>query len=121
MYLLQTLGAVALHPESGRDFDAEPLLRGSKTLVLAAYLAERPDRSASREHLAELFWPSVSSSQARRSLRQALYYLGRRHASISSDQQVPDSVQVAIGGRTVDTEIEHGPVRVWKGLRYVPE
>ena len=46
MYLLQTLGAVALHPDSVRDLDAEPLLRGSKTLVLAAYLAERPDRSA---------------------------------------------------------------------------
>ena len=75
MYLLQTLGAVALHPDSGRDLDAEPLLRGSKTLVLAAYLAERPDRSAPREHLAELFWPAVPSTQARRSLRQALYYL----------------------------------------------
>jgi hypothetical protein len=46
---------------------------------------------------------------------------GRRHASISTDQQVPDSVQVAIGGRTVDTDVEHGPVRVWEGLRYVPE
>jgi DNA-binding SARP family transcriptional activator len=46
-----------------------------KTLALAAYLADRPDRSATREHLAELCWPSVPSSQARRSLRQALYYL----------------------------------------------
>ncbi|MBK5097691.1 MAG: PD40 domain-containing protein, partial [Gemmatimonadetes bacterium] len=55
----------------------EPLLRGSKTLVLAAYLAERPNRSATREHLAALFWPAVPSSQARRSLRQALYYLAQ--------------------------------------------
>ena len=75
--MLQTLGAVALHPGPAVDLTGEPLLRGSKTLVLAAYLAERPDRSATREHLAELFWPAVSSSQARRSLRQALYYLAQ--------------------------------------------
>ena len=72
---MQTLGAVALHPGPAVDLTGEPLLRGSKTLVLAAYLAERPNRSATREHLAELFWPAVPSSQARRSLRQALYYL----------------------------------------------
>ena len=77
MYVLQTLGAVALHPGPTLDLTGEPLLRGSKTLVLATYLAGRPDRSATREHLAELFWPAVPSSQARRSLRQALYYLAQ--------------------------------------------
>ncbi|MCL7926140.1 MAG: hypothetical protein M8841_00005, partial [marine benthic group bacterium] len=51
--------------------------RSSKTLVLVAYLADRPDRTATREHLAELFWPGVPSSSARRSLRQALYFLAR--------------------------------------------
>jgi DNA-binding SARP family transcriptional activator len=75
LYVLQTLGAVALYPGPTADLTGEPLLRGSKTLVLAAYLAERLDHSATREHLAELFWPAVPSSQARRSLRQALYYL----------------------------------------------
>ena len=45
---------------------------------------------------------------------------GRRHASIRSDQPLPDSVQVAIGGRTVATDVEHGTLRVWRGLRYVP-
>jgi len=33
---------------------------------------------------------------------------------------LPDSVQVAIGGRTVATDVEHGTLRVWRGLRYVP-
>ena len=74
MYRLQTLGAVALFPDPPEP-SGEPLLRGSKTLVLAAYLATRPDRSSTREHLAELFWPGVPSSRARRSLRQALYFL----------------------------------------------
>jgi DNA-binding SARP family transcriptional activator len=75
VYLLRTLGAVALHPEADGGPLAEPLLAGSKTLVLAAYLAERPDGSATREHLSELFWPGVPAPRARRSLRQALYYL----------------------------------------------
>jgi len=46
---------------------------------------------------------------------------GRRHASLRSDVPVPDSVHVAIGGRMVGTTIEHGSVRVWRGLRYVTE
>jgi hypothetical protein len=46
---------------------------------------------------------------------------GRRHASLRSETPVPDSVHVAIGGRMVGTEIEHGALRVWRGLRYVPE
>jgi hypothetical protein len=45
---------------------------------------------------------------------------GRRYASIHSHRPVPDSVHVAIGGRTVGTDIEHGTVRVWQGPRYVP-
>jgi hypothetical protein len=45
---------------------------------------------------------------------------GLRHASIRSDQPVPDSVHVAIGGRTVATDVEHGTLRVWRGLRYAP-
>ena len=77
MHLLQTLGTVALHPDSRNETGSDPILRTSKTLVLVAYLADRPDRSATRQHLAELFWPGVPSSSARRSLRQALYFLAR--------------------------------------------
>jgi DNA-binding SARP family transcriptional activator/WD40 repeat protein len=77
VYLLQTLGAVALHAGLETDPGSDPILRSSKTLVLVAYLADRPDRTATREHLAELFWPGVPSSSARRSLRQALYFLAR--------------------------------------------
>jgi DNA-binding SARP family transcriptional activator len=70
------MGALALYPGPGQEPAREPLLRGSKTLVLAVYVAQRPDRTASREHLAELFWPG-RPTRGRRSLRQALYYLAR--------------------------------------------
>ena len=46
---------------------------------------------------------------------------GRRHASIRTTQPVPDSVHVAIEGRTVGTDVEHGTLRVWRGIRYAPE
>ncbi len=45
---------------------------------------------------------------------------GKRHASIRSNQPLPDSVQVSIGGRTMATDVEHGALRVWRGLRYEP-
>jgi hypothetical protein len=46
---------------------------------------------------------------------------GRRHATVAPGTQPPDSVHVAIGGHSQGTEIEHGTVRVWRGLRYVSE
>ncbi len=45
---------------------------------------------------------------------------GRRHASIRTEQPLPDSVDVAIEGRTVGTDVEHGKLRVWLGIRYGP-
>ena len=74
-YYLRTLGRLSLHDERP---DGEVLLGSSKPLALAAYLATSSDRSASRSHLAELFWPGVDASRARRSLRQAVYYLSKR-------------------------------------------
>jgi hypothetical protein len=46
---------------------------------------------------------------------------GRRHASLRSSEPAPDSVQLVLSGRMIDTVIEHGPLRVWGGLRYEPE
>jgi WD40 repeat protein len=46
---------------------------------------------------------------------------GRRHAVATSGTPPPDSVHVAIGGHSQGTVIEHGTVRVWRGLRYVSE
>ncbi len=46
---------------------------------------------------------------------------GKRHATAQAASPTPDSLQVAIGGQSFRTEIEHGTVRVWRGLRYVPD
>lgn len=48
-----------------------------KVLALLAYLIAEPDRNHSREQLATLFWPALSSDSSRTNLRQALYYLRR--------------------------------------------
>ncbi|MDT8436323.1 MAG: BTAD domain-containing putative transcriptional regulator [Gemmatimonadota bacterium] len=73
MFLLQTLGGVALHTEPASGEASEPLLGGVKPLVVLAYVALRPDRTCTRQHLAELFWPGAGAGRARRSLRQTLY------------------------------------------------
>ena len=103
MYLLQTLGKVALHADPEASPGNDPLLRSSKTLVLVAYLADRPDRTATREHLAELFWPGVPSSSARRSLRQALYFLARSGGEgiLESDG---DRIRVRADACVIDSE-----------------
>ena len=56
-----------------------------KARAVLAYLAVRADRPHSRDQLASLFWETVSQSQARKALRQTLFWLRR-----------------ALPGRTVD-------------------
>jgi DNA-binding SARP family transcriptional activator len=50
-------------------------LANSHALAVCAVLATRPDYTASRDYLAELFWPDIEHGKARRALRQALHYL----------------------------------------------
>ena len=61
--------------------DADPPLQlrisSRKGQALLAYLAMHPDRSASREHLAALFWGERRDDQARHNLRQCLVTLRR--------------------------------------------
>lgn len=71
---LRTLGGLSLH-RGGPD--GEVMLGSSKSLALLAYVALAPGREASRGHLASLLWPG-DPQRARRSLRQALYYLSKR-------------------------------------------
>lgn len=77
-HYLRTLGAIALYDEAPPGPEAEPVLSDSKSLALLAYVALAPGRRVRRSHLARLLWPEVESTQARRSLRQALYYLSKR-------------------------------------------
>lgn len=77
-HYLRTLGALSLHEDAGAGTDAEPVLSNSKSLALLAYVALAPGRRVRRSHLARLLWPESDTTLARRSLRQALYYLTKR-------------------------------------------
>jgi DNA-binding SARP family transcriptional activator len=69
---LVTLGRLALLDATG-----QPLLSAdsAKLLALLAYLAARPGRRATRDHLIDLFWADSPVDKARNSLRQALHKL----------------------------------------------
>lgn len=75
MRYLRTLGRLSLH-EDGPE--GPTLIENSKSLAVVALLAAMPERTASRGYIAGLLWPEMERSKARRSLRQALYYLSRR-------------------------------------------
>jgi DNA-binding SARP family transcriptional activator/TolB-like protein len=70
---LRLLGRFAI---TAPDGEAAPVqLSTRKAGALIAYLAMKPDYTASREELAALLWGSCSDQQARQSLRQALAML----------------------------------------------
>ncbi len=77
-HYLRTLGALSLHEDADAGPDDEPVLSNSKSLALLAYVALAPGRRVRRSHLARLLWPESDTTLARRSLRQALYYLTKR-------------------------------------------
>lgn len=72
---LRTLGQLGLF---GADRTDQALLANAKPLIVLAYLATKPNLTATREHLAELLWPEADGAGARRSLRQALFQLAKR-------------------------------------------
>jgi DNA-binding SARP family transcriptional activator/TolB-like protein/Tfp pilus assembly protein PilF len=59
------------------DPPSELRISSRKGQALLAYLAMHPDHSASREHLAALFWGDRRDEQARHNLRQCLVTLRR--------------------------------------------
>ncbi len=69
---LVTLGRLALLE---RDGSALLSADSAKLLALLAYLAARPGRRATRDHLIDLFWADSPVDKARNSLRQALHKL----------------------------------------------
>src|SRR5689334_19604391 len=74
MLRLQTLGRFELTRSLAAG--EEPIPMQPKRLALLAYLRVAGAGGAvRRETLQALFWPESSGEEARRSLRQALYYL----------------------------------------------
>jgi DNA-binding SARP family transcriptional activator/TolB-like protein len=65
-------------------------------LALLAYLAMRPDHSATREHLAHLIWADRSDAQARHNLRQCLVALRKELGEAAAHILVVDRDRVAL-------------------------
>lgn len=70
MIRLRTLGGLQLRDARGRDYCGQ---LQPKRLALLVYLAHTPRRFHRRDSLLALFWPEADSTDARNTLRQALY------------------------------------------------
>lgn len=80
MLFLRTLGGLSLLESS--DPGAGELISNSKSLLILAVLATRPDHTARRDYIAELLWPGTDRSRGLRALRQALFYLSKHAADV---------------------------------------
>jgi len=82
---LRVLGSFEIRGEAGRLLT----LPTKKSQALFTYLALHPDRPCSRDMLTGLLWGDTPDSQARQSLRQALYHirktLGRARSRLVVD------------------------------------
>jgi DNA-binding SARP family transcriptional activator/TolB-like protein/Tfp pilus assembly protein PilF len=90
--------------------DADPPLElrisSRKGQALLAYLAMHPDRSASREHLAALFWGERRDDQARHNLRQCLVTLRRDLLKGDADILVVDASTVGLRAECVSVDAD---------------
>ena len=90
--------------------DADPPLQlrisSRKGQALLAYLAMHPDRSASREHLAALFWGERRDDQARHNLRQCLVTLRRDLLKGDADILVVDANTVGLRAERVSIDAD---------------
>lgn len=97
---LHTLGDMRLQAD-GEDVCP----RSRKTRALLGYLAVAPDRSATRDRLADLLWTDRAPEQARGSLRQALADL--RQAVSGVALLTADRQRVALDGTSFLTDIDY--------------
>jgi len=77
-YTLTTLAPI---PRLTRVADGAECIRFSKQFAILAYIAFRPQASATRDELVGLLWTDTSQSDGRRALRQVVYQI--RHATDS--------------------------------------
>lgn len=103
MYLLETLGAIRLTDDDGREIDR--LLQQPKRLALLAYLASpRPGTWHRRDVLVSIFSPELDSARARTALRNALHVL-RQHMKEGVVRTRGDD-EVSIDPASFDTDAE---------------
>lgn len=79
-------------------------ITGTKSALLLAYLALKPGKAYSREQLIGLFWSDRGDSQARGSLRQTLWLLGKGLKKIEPCPLIVQRESVAIDPATVQVD-----------------
>ena len=102
--LIRVLGRFAVMVDA--DPPLELRISSRKGQALLAYLAMHPDRSASREHLAALFWGERRDDQARHNLRQCLVTLRRDLLKGDADILVVDANTVGLQAERVSVDAD---------------
>jgi len=92
-----------LHAIDGLDGDIAST--GTKATLLLAYLALRPGKAHSRETLIGLLWSDRGDSQARASLRQALWSLGHALKNITPCPLVIDGEMISLDPARFETDV----------------
>jgi DNA-binding SARP family transcriptional activator len=84
--------------------EQEVTIAGTKSGMLLAYLALKPDKAHSREQLIGLFWSDRGDSQARGSLRQTLWLLGKGLKKIEPYPLVVEGNTIALDPDAVEID-----------------
>lgn len=85
--------------------EQEIKIAGSKATLLLAYLALKPEQIHSREELIGLLWCDRGDSQARGSLRQALWSLGRALKSCEPNPLLVEGERIRLDHSAVEADI----------------
>lgn len=85
--------------------EQEIKITGTKAALLLAYLALKPEQAHSREELIGLLWGDRGDSQARGSLRQALWSLGRALKSCEPNPLLVEGERIRLDHSAVEADI----------------
>jgi len=99
---LALLGGFRARDATGRRVD----IAGSKATLLLAYLALRPGEVLSRERLMALLWSERAESQARGSLRQAIWALRRELGRLDPCPLVVDDGGLSLDPKAVESDVD---------------
>jgi DNA-binding SARP family transcriptional activator len=80
-------------------------IAGTKAVLLLAYLAVKPEQPHSREELIGLLWSDRGDSQARGSLRQALWSLGQALKKSNPNPLIVKGEKISLDQSAVETDV----------------
>jgi DNA-binding SARP family transcriptional activator len=92
MIELQTLGRVRLSGDGESERTGTPM-QGKRIALLVYLVLAGSGAGRRRDELVAMFWPELGDEEARRALRQALYYLRR---SLGADVILGDGEEVSV-------------------------